>query len=230
MRDLTLVHSSDLHIDSTRATDEFHPLCRVLATARVAGASLVVLAGDIFDHNRMPLTVIDRVSRILGDSGLEIVMLPGNHDCLSHDSVYRRGGIAQVPNVHVIGVQDEAFVFPDFGLEVWGRAHYDYKNLSPLSEPRPRTTARQIAVAHGHWMRDEGDKHRGWLITSEQIAETGADYVALGHWPQATPAGNGAVPAFYSGSPDLAGTVNLVRFAGGAGPAVSRIPLLRPHI
>jgi len=138
VRDLTVVHSSDLHIDATRATDEFHPLCRVLATARDAAADVLVLAGDIFDHNRLPLTVLDKVSRLLADSGLRVVILPGNHDCLSADSVYRRGGIAAVTNVQVLGVDAEAFTFPDLDLEVWGRAHFDYKNLSPLAEARPR--------------------------------------------------------------------------------------------
>ncbi len=190
---------------------------------------MLLLAGDVFDHNRVPLAILENFSHILAEAGLQIVVLPGNHDCLSANSVYRRGGIASIPNVHVIGVDSEAFVLPEFGLEVWGRAHYDYKNHSPLAVGRPRTTERQIAVAHGHGMREERGRHRGWLITSEEIAATQADYVALGHWPQATAAGDGIVPAFYSGSPDLAGTVNLVRFLDGGAPAVQRVPLLDPH-
>lgn len=226
MTDLKVVHSSDLHIDATRTTDTFHPLCRVLATAADASADLLILAGDIFDHNRVPISVLDSVSSALGDYGHHVVILPGNHDCLTRDSVYRRGGIASIPNVHVIGVDAEAFAFPELDLEVWGRAHYDYKNHSPLAEPHPRLARRQIAIAHGHWMREERDRHRGWLITSEEISATASDYVALGHWPQATAAGDGLVPAFYSGSPDLAGTVNLVRFPSEGPPAVSRLSLL----
>lgn len=194
----------------------------------MASADVVILAGDIFDHNRVPLAVLDNVSRLLGEYGHHVVLLPGNHDCLTPDSVYRRGGLASLPNVHVLGVADEAFGFPELDLQVWGRAHYDYKNHSPLAEPQPRSAARQIAVAHGHWLRDERDRHRGWLITSDEIAGTESDYVALGHWPQATPAGDGRVPAFYSGSPDLAGSVNLLRFLDGGPPLVSRLPLKEP--
>jgi DNA repair exonuclease SbcCD nuclease subunit len=226
--DLTVVHSSDLHIDASRFTDEFHPLCRVVASARSHSADVLLLAGDIFDHNRIPLAILEEVSRVLGDSGLRVVILPGNHDCLAAESVYRRGGIAQIPNVDVLGVEAEAFVYPELDLEVWGRAHHDYKNHSPLAEARPRTTSRQIAVAHGHWLREDRDRHRGWLITTEEIAATASDYVALGHWPQATMAGDGRVPAYYSGSPDLAGTVNVVRFQDGGQAAVARVPLLGP--
>jgi metallophosphoesterase superfamily enzyme len=143
LRDVTIVHSSDLHIDTTRATDEFHPLCRVVATARHVSADILILAGDIFDHNRVPLELLDSFSRVLGDSDPDVVILPGNHDCLSPDSVYRRGGIASIPNVRVIGVDSEAFVFRDLDIELWGHAHYDYRNHSPLADPHPRSTARQ---------------------------------------------------------------------------------------
>jgi len=227
LRDLTIVHSSDLHIDASRVTGKFHPLCRVLDTAKAAAADLVLLAGDIFDHNRLPLALLDRTARVLDDVRIPVIILPGNHDCLTPESVYRRGGIGDPANVQVLGVHaEEAVVFPEFALEVWGKAHFDYRNMSPLKETRPRTTARQIAVAHGHWARASADQHRAWLISEEEIAATGADYVALGHWPQATKVGHGVVPAFYSGSPDLAETVNVVRFRNGGQAEVSRMPLV----
>ena len=50
-----------------------------------------------------------------------------------------------------------------------------------------------------------------WLIGDDEIAATGADYVALGHWNRAVRVGNGKVPAYYSGSPEYAGTINVVR-------------------
>jgi DNA repair exonuclease SbcCD nuclease subunit len=227
MKNLTIAHSSDLHIDASRVTAKFHPLCRVLDTAGQAGADIILLAGDIFDHNRMPLDLLDRTARLLDDARVPVIILPGNHDCLSPDSVYRRGGLGDPTNVHVIGVHtDEAVLLHEFDTEIWGKAHFDYRNMSPLSNARPRTTARQIAMAHGHWVRGDADRHRAWLIHDEEIEGTGADYVALGHWPQATNVGGGSVPAYYSGSPDLARTVNIVRFEDGGAPIVSRLPLV----
>jgi len=82
-----------------------------------------------------------------------------------------------------------------------------------------------VATAHGHWVTGPHDHHRAWLIHDEEIAATGADYVALGHWDRALPVGDGSVPAYYSGSPDLAKTVNLVRFAAEGSVAVLRVPL-----
>ena len=95
--DLLVVHTSDLHIDG-RFADEFHPLCRVLETAKTLEADLILLAGDIFDHNRVPLAQLDAVARMLGDADARIVVLPGNHDPITADSVYRRGGLADAHN------------------------------------------------------------------------------------------------------------------------------------
>lgn len=141
MPDLTIVHSSDLHIDG-RHSETFHPLYKVLDAARREGADVLLLASDIFDHNRLPLAQIDRAARLLDDAGFPVVILPGNHDCLAADSVYRRGGLADVPGVHVLGVSsEESFVLAERDLAIWGRPHLDYADYSPLSEPRPRTTA-----------------------------------------------------------------------------------------
>src|SRR2546422_6452163 len=226
MGDVTVVHSSDLHISADRATDQFHPLCKVLGAARRVHADLLLLAGDVFDHNRLQLSLLDSTARLLSDAAIPIVILPGNHDCITDDSVYRRGGVADVPNVLVIGVSvEKAALFPDFGLEVWGHAHFDYKNMSPLDSPRERTTRWQIAMAHGHWAREPADRHRGWLFDNDEIAGTLADYVALGHWPQALAAGDGRIAAHYSGSPDLAGTVNVVRFTAEGAVEVHRVGL-----
>src|SRR6266540_6442972 len=64
---------------------------QVFAAAEQAGAQVVLLAGDIFDHNRQPLAFLDRAARLLADAGRPVVILPGNHDPLTPDSVCRRG-------------------------------------------------------------------------------------------------------------------------------------------
>jgi DNA repair exonuclease SbcCD nuclease subunit len=227
-----IVHSSDLHLgvdDSFSNTDSLAVLPRVLATAAAVRADIVLLAGDTFDNHRQPLQLLERAAQMMRDYRKPIVILPGNHDPLTSDSVYRRGGLAEIQNVTILGLNaDQAVTFLEFELEIWGRAHLDYADMSPLADPRPRSTRWQLAAAHGHYVDDARDPNRligSWLIHREELIATGSDYIALGHWNQASAVGNGEVPAYYSGSPEYAGTVNVVRLHGNGQVEVSQAPL-----
>ena len=92
-----------------------------------------------------------------------------------------------------------------------------------------RSTRWQVAMAHGHYEPPEtraNPLRPSWVFGDEEIAATGADYLALGHWDRPTRVGNGVVPAFYSGSPELARTVNLVRLTAGGEVVVTREALI----
>jgi DNA repair exonuclease SbcCD nuclease subunit len=88
--------------------------------------------------------------------------------------------------------------------------------MVPFEIVRPRRTRWQVALAHGHYdpQADRSISPRAsWLINDEELVATGADYVALGHWNRAVRVGGEGVAAYYSGSPEYAGTVNVVRLA-----------------
>jgi DNA repair exonuclease SbcCD nuclease subunit len=232
---VVLVHSSDLHLGTdssfgpSRSSDPLSVLREVLAAAAAVRADLLILAGDTFDHNRQPPALLDRAARTMGGFGARIVILPGNHDPLTPDSVYRRGDLAATSNVCVLGLTvDEAVVFPELGLEVWGRAHRDYSDMSPLCQPRSRSTRWQLAAAHGHYVEEPEEPGRlqgSWLIRREELMATGADYVALGHWNRAARVGDQQINAYYSGSPEYAGTVNVVRLRSDGAVEVTQVPL-----
>jgi DNA repair exonuclease SbcCD nuclease subunit len=236
-RDIVVVHSSDLHVDHDYTArlhggDGTAGLACVLGAARGLGADVVILAGDTFDSHRVPQDLIERAASVIAGARLPIVLLPGNHDPAVAEAVYRGRALAAVKNLHVIGVtHEDSIVLPPLSLEIWGRAHRDYDDMIPFEigrERRSRRTRWQIAVAHGHY-EPAPDRSRGprpsWLIGDAEIAATGADYVALGHWNRAVRVGNGSVPAHYSGSPEYAGTVNVVRLSEAAGVTVTRAPL-----
>jgi DNA repair exonuclease SbcCD nuclease subunit len=226
--EVVLVHSSDVHVDDSSGVVGLHA---VLATAGVLGANFVLLAGDTFENNQLSAAVLDRARALLAEAGIPVVILPGNHDPLLPDSVFVRRGLALIPNINILGVaHNEAISFPAYDLEIWGHAHRDYLDMAPLRGPRPRSTRWQVAMAHGHYEPPEtraNPLRPSWIFGDEEIAATGADYLALGHWDRPVRVGNGAVPAFYSGSPELAGTVNLVRLTTG-GVIVTREALIWP--
>jgi len=222
---ITVVHSSDLHLLAAGRGDDLHSLREVIAAVNAAGADVLLLAGDVFDHNRLPLALVDAASRLLGDLAARVVILPGNHDCLTAGSVYRRGGIGEVPNVEVLGLTvDNRLCLDALDLEIWGQPHLDHVDMSPLAGAGPRRKRYQISVAHGHWVTGPHDDHRSWLIHDEEIAALDSDYLALGHWDRAVQLHESPVPAYYSGSPELARSVNVVRL-GASGVSVARYPL-----
>jgi DNA repair exonuclease SbcCD nuclease subunit len=198
----------------------------VLHSARLLGADVVLLAGDTFDCHRLPDELIDRAAAVICAAELPVVLLPGNHDPVVPDAVYHRRSLAEVSNLHIIGLtHDEAIVFAGLDLEIWGRPHLDYSDMIPFETVRPRRTRWQIATAHGHYVPapDRNTRPRpSWLIGDDDLAATGADYVALGHWNSAAKVGNGAVAAYYSGSPEFAGTFNVVRLGDTGEVSVTR--------
>lgn len=236
LRDIIAVHSSDLHVDADYTArlhggDGAAGLACVLAAARAMAADVVILAGDTFDSHRVPTSLVERAAMLMVEAALPIVLLPGNHDPAIADAVYRAGALAAAKNLYVLGVtHEEAVILQEMSLEIWGRAHLDYNDMIPLPAlSRPRRTRWQIAVAHGHYdaAADRTVVPRpSWLIGEGEIVATGADYVALGHWNRAARVGNGTVPAYYSGSPEFAGTINVVRLSEKAGVVVTRAPLI----
>jgi DNA repair exonuclease SbcCD nuclease subunit len=230
--EVIIVHSSDLHLgtdDSFSDKDRLAVLPKVLSTAANANADVVVLAGDSFDNHRQPVELLERAAQMLRDYGKPVVILPGNHDPLTPDSVYRRAGLGLIPNVRILGLNvEKAAIFDDLELEIWGHAHFDYTDMSPLANPRPRSTRWQLAAAHGHYVDEERDPNRligSWLIHREELIATAADYVALGHWNQATAVGGDQITAHYSGSPEYTGTVNVVRLRQDGTVEVGKGPL-----
>jgi DNA repair exonuclease SbcCD nuclease subunit len=231
--DIVLVHSSDLHIDdeayATKHTEGIAGLVAVLGAARAHKADIVLLAGDTFDNNRVPGPTVERAGQLIADAGMQVVILPGNHDPALPNGVFQRGRYASIPTLSIVGItHEEAVAFPEHDLEIWGHAHFDYENMAPVRGPRPRTTRWQIAIAHGHYEPPDNfatPLRPSWLFSDHHISETQADYLALGHWDRPARVGDGSVPAYYSGSPDLAQTVNVIRLTSAGEVLVSREPL-----
>jgi DNA repair exonuclease SbcCD nuclease subunit len=217
---LVVAHTSDLHIGHDGGDRGLGGLHRVLEAAEAARADVLLLAGDIFDHNRIGETLLDDVAEALARARTLAVVLPGNHDPLLEDAAYRR--LRPVAGLHVLGLDADVAELSDFDLEVRGRPHTDYHDMHPLPEPATRAQRRSVVMAHGHYVAGPNDLHRAWLIHDHDIAALGADYVALGHWDRRERVGGEGGFAYYSGSPDLARTVNVIRFGtNGGAPTVA---------
>lgn len=75
---------------------------RALEPARRGEVDLVVHAGDVFDHPRVPHTLVAQAFeplRRLADDGVPVAVVPGNHECsrIPHER------FAAHPGIHVFG-------------------------------------------------------------------------------------------------------------------------------
>ncbi len=207
MRTVRLLHTSDLHIAEPA---DAACVSMLAAAARARAVHAVLIVGDFFDHNRVSAETLAAVADALGECGVPVVVLPGNHDPAIAGSVYERGAFGA--HVHVLSTPGGAWLYlPDLDLDIWGRPHASWDDFRPLADVPERGSAFwQVALAHGHLQRGPHDVGRAYPIHLAEVAAANRDYVALGHWDVPSDASQGSVTAAYSGSASRVGTIALV--------------------
>lgn len=181
-RHATLVHTSDCHL----ARDEGGPAQLAfqavinLAIARRADALLI--AGDLFDHSRVGPEIVAWVASELNRFSGPVVLLVGNHDCLDESSVHHRHDLRTVCD-RLIMLEDpvgKSVDLPGTDIVVWGRGMVEHApEFRPLANaPVGREDRWCVIAAHGLVDAEAG---RSSPISSSELAELTADYVALGH-------------------------------------------------
>ncbi len=222
-----ILHTSDVHLDrpGDAASRYFEKLVDVAIEREV---DLVVIAGDLFDHNRIGDKVFGTTLEQLRRLGVPVVILPGNHDCLIPEAVLLRPEFWDNEDIHVIDSPDgEMLDMPSLGLSFWGRSlssyEADIRPLAGLPAP-PRRDRWNIVVAHGYHANGSGSHLRSLVITDEDIVASAPwDYVALGHIPVFRCVSAERPVAYYSGAASVVGTAVLVDFGEGAGARVTNV-------
>ncbi len=249
---LRLLHTADVHLGA-RHTDlgerasvlrerQFAAFRASVDLAMAEKVDLFLIAGDLFDSNTQPRRSVERVGSELGRlarAGIRTVIIPGTHDVYDGASIYRSydlAGIAQAASDWVVVLTPylPEMVFPSLDAIVYGRV-FDTKRSprSPLAGLDAKGDARatwKIGMVHGALSIPGRTDSDSVVITDEEIAGTGLDYLALGHWHSALEGRAGNVSYAYSGAPepvaldqDGAGQVLIVTLEEQAGQHVVEI-------
>jgi len=214
-RPLKLLHTADVHLDcdsygtaeQRQAQGALYRRCfeAIVDRALHEAVDAVLIAGDLFDHNRVPDTTVAFVQAQLQRLRQPVIILPGNHDCLYTNAIYDRYNLsAACNNVQVItALNGQVCEFPELDLVVWGRAMEEHEpGFHPLAHIPTRQDQRwHIALAHGFFYAERREADRSSPIFAEEIRDTGWDYVALGHQHTLTDVSQGQVVAYYPGAP-----------------------------
>ena len=195
MAKIRILHAADLHLDSpfqalsaakaaVRRGEQRELLSKLSELAAVEQVDMVLLSGDLLDSSSPYTETAQELVRYLGSIAAPVFITPGNHDFYSPRSPYAR--IKFPENVCVFkNNRIEAVELPRLKVRVFGAAFTDIESHGLLcgfhAEREPGIT--NILCLHAEVCSGES---RYNPITEKEIADSGMDYVALGHTHKAS--------------------------------------------
>lgn len=198
-------------------------MAKVIDAAQKEKVSILVITGDLFDSNRVSDILLDETIRELRRCRTNMVILPGNHDCLVPDGVYYRAKLEEaVPGLKVIyNDQGETLRFPALDLALWGKPICGYEaDVKPMEGLPSRGKEKWgVALAHGLVMNDDYLSFCGYQISVNDLKASNRDYVALGH-KEIFEVVSQEPPACYAGAPWRTGCVAMVELDEATGVRV----------
>ena len=205
---LRIAHCSDIHLDGdAEDARDFYRQAFAVALADIGAhePDLLMLAGDLFDSNSATADTIEWAMAILGRQPFPIVMIPGNHDCLAEDAIYRRYDFNRIDNVDLLLAETGDMVrLPSLDAAVWGKGMTDHSPaFSPLGDcpARPADCRWYLGLGHGIFVPHGEETGRSSPIHMHQVEDSPCDYLALGHHHAAMELVTDRTAAAYSGSP-----------------------------
>ncbi|MCL4484760.1 MAG: DNA repair exonuclease [Nitrospirae bacterium] len=189
-------HAADIHLDSplrSLALEDQDQLARIRRATREAFSALVdraieekvsllLLAGDLYDHDNPNMQVVHFLRRELSrlaDHGIRVVIVRGNHDAANRISRH----LDLPANTTVFSDRaPETMVLEEHGVAVTGQSFAPgpvTQNLA-LAYPPPRPGLFNIALLHTS-LAGSPDHDSYAPCTLPDLVARGYDYWALGH-------------------------------------------------
>lgn len=194
---MKIAHLADVHLDTAflqfpaqvsraRRRGLRDAFAAALTHAQAEGVDAILIAGDLYEHDRVTADTADFLREQLGDvAPTPVFVAPGNHDWLGPSSVYAT--IDWSPNVHLFADGSIEPVELTPGLTLWGAAHRapaGTRNfLDGFSVDRAGVN---IALFHGSEQGEfvfQGEgKQPHAPFSEEDIRASGLDHAFVGHF------------------------------------------------
>lgn len=213
---LKFLHTADLQIGMTAPgvgqlahkvqEARLSALERVLVLGRERNADFIVVAGDLFESNRISRRLVMRTADILRTAAQPVLIIAGNHDYYDSSSVYcREEFLSAGSHVHVFA-RREPVVFADFDVTIYPCPCFETRSPeSPVAWVKKQAeTTYHVCIAHGNIPEHIASGEHDYPMSENQLRALGMDYVALGHWHSVhpDPMVRPDSPFFYSGTPE----------------------------
>jgi DNA repair exonuclease SbcCD nuclease subunit len=201
---------------------QFAAFQRALEMALAEKVDLVLICGDLFDSNSQPRRSVERAAAELAKLAkhhIPVVVIPGTHDCYEPGSIYRVFDLAEMAGaegkdlVTVLTDRRMQLDLPALGVSVLSHVFPAKRaSESPLASMRAAALAARadgtraanwlVGMFHGSVAVPGKFEQDEVLVTEQEIADSGLDYLALGHWHSFREARAGATTYAYSGAPE----------------------------
>ncbi len=190
MSKIRILHTADLHMDSPFESlsegkaairrAELRSLPKKIASLAIKEkVDVVLLSGDLLDGESVYQETADELAQYLRKIPAPVFIAPGNHDYYSSSSVYARIDLSN--NIYLFRNNSiERYDFPEKGFRVYGAAFTGKDSPALLSDFHAERTSGMLNLMCIHGEAD-APKSPYNPITTEEIAESGLDYLALGH-------------------------------------------------
>lgn len=162
-----------------RRSEQRQLLSRLARLVQQENVDLVLMSGDLLDSDSSYYETGEQLITSLGSMAVPVFIAPGNHDFYSPRSPYAR--LKLPSNVHVFTKNSmETIELPALSVRVHGAAFLDKNSPSLLAgfSVERQEGVYDIICLHGE-VGVPGSVYNP--ISVEQLAESGAHYVALGH-------------------------------------------------
>jgi DNA repair exonuclease SbcCD nuclease subunit len=189
---IKIIHCADLHLESAFSGESIELAAKHRREMRESfdrlvnyinenSVDIVLIAGDLFDKNKVSAEAAEFVFSRISSSGARFFLSPGNHDYYSPDCVY---GTYELPNnLHVF--DDSVLDFKECEIKGERVRVYGYAFLSHSLETPPFRGKKPISDGAVNILLAHGNTYSSNLpdcpITLGDIRESGFDYIALGH-------------------------------------------------
>ncbi|HVM30809.1 MAG TPA: DNA repair exonuclease [Candidatus Limnocylindrales bacterium] len=256
------LHMADVHLGAryrdlgpaaaAQRERQFAAFERAVDLAVKEKVDLVLIGGDLFDSNSQPRRSVEAVAGQLNKlvrRRIPVVIIPGTHDCYDESSIYRAFDVAGLAGADegsdaVVVLTDEraSVSYPALDLTVHGRVYRTKRApRSPLAGFKATETGAggrwHVGLLHGSLMLPGKVETDDVIFTEAEVAASGLDYLALGHWHSHLTGRAGATTWAYSGAPepvaldqDRAGSVLLVEMAEGRSPRLEQVQVGRTSV
>ena len=223
---LRIVHTADVHLGARHADMGDHAAAQrerqfaafktTIDLAIEERVDLFLIAGDLFDSNTQPRRSAERVAAELARlaaAKVRTVIIPGTHDVYDRSSIYRAYDLEALagsdpdddfvtvltparPWVHLAAC-DVVVFGPVFATKKAPKSPLEGLDTSVVPEATYR-----VGMVHGAVAIPGKTDSDDVVITTQEIAASGLDYLALGHWHSSQQARAGGVTYAYAGAPE----------------------------